>query len=280
MLARASTYSGRLRRHSLLGSSAVLAALVLAMIALIGPVVWSTDPLANNPLERLQNPSLSHPAGTDLYGRDILARLLTGARWTLLGACLVSLTVNLVGLAVAMLATTGRTVDITIGRLLEALLAVPGLVIALALTSILGPSFRNLLFALSLSGWPWYARLYRGVILTELSREYIEGARALGASRSRLLFRHVLPNIVGPVLVLATANLGFIMLNLAALSFLGLGIQPPTPEWGAMVSESRTYLQSHPWQVIAPGAAIMLAVLVVNLTGDALRDRLDPRFRV
>jgi peptide/nickel transport system permease protein len=177
------------------------------------------------------------------------------------------------------MATGHRLLDLTLGRLIDALLAVPGLVTALALTSILGPSFRNLLLALTVTGWPWYARVYRGVLLRELSSGYVESAIVAGMSRRRLLARHVLPNMIGPIIVMASANLGAIMLNLAALSFLGLGVQPPIPEWGAMINESRIYLQQHPWQVLAPGLCITLAVLTVNLTGDALRDAFDPRLR-
>jgi peptide/nickel transport system permease protein len=251
----------------------------LALLATLGPVIWGQDALSHDVTARLQGPSLAHPAGTDGYGRDLLARLLLGARWTVLGATLVSVAISVIGLFVAAMATGHRLLDLTLGRLIDALLAVPGLVTALALTSILGPSFRNLLLALTVTGWPWYARVYRGVLLRELSSGYVESAIVAGMSRRRLLARHVLPNMIGPIIVMASANLGAIMLNLAALSFLGLGVQPPIPEWGAMINESRIYLQQRPWQVLAPGLCITLAVLTVNLTGDALRDAFDPRLR-
>jgi ABC-type dipeptide/oligopeptide/nickel transport system permease subunit len=258
----------------------VLAVLALLATIAIGPTIWDRSPIAHQPGATLQNPSRAHPLGTDQFGRDLLARLMTGARWTLLGAAIVSAGISTIGLLVAAITvSSSRLVDLAICRLIEALMAVPNLVIALALTTILGPSFRNLLIALIAAGWPWYARVYRGLLLREQALLYVEGAIVTGASPARVIVRHIAPNITGPVVVLATANLGFVILNLAALSFLGLGIQPPTPEWGAMISDARLYFQRHPWQMLAPGLCITLAVLLANLAGDALRDRLDPRLR-
>lgn len=256
----------------------LLALLVLA--AFVGPLLWTHSPVAHQIDATYQGPSLSHPAGTDAFGRDLLARLLVGARWTLLGAVLVSAAVSLSGLAIAGAAViAGGWIERVICRGIEALLALPHLVVALAFTAVLGPSFRNLLFALILAGWPWYARADHALLRRELTQPYIEGATVAGAGPLRTLLRHALPNIAGPLLVLATANLGTVILSLAALSFLGLGIQPPTPEWGAMINEARLTFQIHPWQMLAPGLCIMLTVLLVNLAGDALRDRLDPRQR-
>lgn len=256
----------------------VLALIVFAAIA--GPLVWTASPTAHQPDATLQGPSLAHPLGTDQYGRDTLARILTGARWTLLGAMLVSLSVSAIGLiAGALAASAGRFVDLFISRLLEAVMALPGLVVAMALTSILGPSFRNLLLAMILSGWPWYARAYRAVFLRERSCLYVDGAIVTGASPVRIMLRHIAPNAAGPVIVLATVNAGTVILGLAALSFLGLGIKPPTPELGAMINESRLYFQTYPMQMIIPGLCITITVLAVNITGDALRDRFDSRLR-
>ena len=263
-----------------LGGVAVSALLIVAALALVGPRLWSVDPAEQRIDERLQNPSWSHPVGTDRYGRDNLARLLTGARWTLAGAVAVCTGVNIVGFAVGVLSATGsRRTDGVLGRLIEAMMALPGLVTALAFTSVLGPSFRNLLVAMVVTSWPWYARTYRSVLLKERSAPYVEGAVALGAGQLRVILRHVLPNVIGPAVVLATTNLGSVILNLAALSFLGLGIQPPTPEWGAMINDARPYFQRYPWQMIAPGLCIVTVVLCVNLAGDALRDAFDPRLR-
>ncbi len=172
---------------------------------------------------------------------------------------------------------SSRRVDGVISRLIESLLALPGIVMALALTAVLGSSFPNLLFALIVTSWPSYARIYRALILKEREAGYVESTRSLGASQSHIVFRHMIPNVIGPAAVLATANFGGVILGLASLSFLGLGMQPPTPEWGVMINEARAYFQTYPWQMIAPGACIALTVLAINLTGDSLRDLLDPR---
>jgi peptide/nickel transport system permease protein len=266
------------RRVSFLGFTATCMLVALVLATLAGPRLWGVDPLAQQIDARLQNPSLAHPLGTDQFGRDIFARLLTGARWTLTGAAVVCTGVSVIGFGIGALAAVGsRLTDNMLGRLIESLMALPGLVTALAFTSVLGPSFRNLLIAMVVTNWPWYARAYRSIILRERAAPYVEGAIALGATRARVVVRHVLPNVVGPAVVLATGNLGGVVLGLAALSFLGLGIQPPTPEWGAMINDARPYFQRFPWQMIAPGLCIVVTVLCVNLAGDALRDALDPR---
>ena len=260
--------------------AAVIVLALLFLAALVGQRFWGSDPYAQNPAIRLLDPSLAHPLGTDNFGRDLLARLVVGARWSLLGAAIVCGGTAVVGFAVGALAATGnRTTDDAIGRTVEALLAMPGLVMALALSSVLGPSFGNLIFALVATSWPSYARLSRALILKERNQNYVEGAVAAGAGQMRIVTRHILPNVLGPAVVLATSDFGKVILGLAALSFLGLGMQPPTPEWGAMINEARGYFQSHPWQMIAPGLCILLTVLAVNLLGDALRDALDPRTR-
>lgn len=259
---------------------ALLVALALLVLIALGPLLWQHSPIDHQVNARLQNPSWAHPLGTDQFGRDLLARLLAGARWTLAGALVVSVGNSALGLLVAGLAVGGRrVVDLAICRMVEALMAIPNLFIALSLTTVLGPSFRNLLIAIIVSGWLWYARAYRTMLLREQSLLYVEGAVVAGASPRRVMLRHIAPNVAGPVIVLATANLGFVILNLAALSFLGLGVQPPAPEWGAMINDSRLYFQKHPWQMIAPGLCITFTVLLVNLAGDALRDALDPRLR-
>ncbi len=263
-------------------SSIVLMGMVglIGVAILIGPYLWAASPTDQNAAMRLQGPSLEHPLGTDQYGRDTAARILLGGRWTLLGAGFVTLGVTVIGLAVAALATSGfRWVDRILGRLVDSFLAIPNLVIALAVAAVLGPSFTNLIIALVVAGWPWYARAYRAAMLRERASGYVEGAEAIGASRSRIAFRHVGPNVFGQVLVLATTNLGFVILNLAALSFIGLGVQPPTPEWGSMINEARPFFQTHPGQMLVPGICIVLTVVLINLSGDALRDHLDPRLR-
>ena len=257
---------------------ALLAAIVVAAVA--GPMLWHQGPITQHIDARLQEPSLAHPLGTDRFGRDMLARLVSGARWSLSGALIVCVGTSAAGLLVAMAATvSGRLGDAIIARLVESLMALPGLVTALALTAALGPSFTNLLFALVVTGWPRYARIYRTLILKERAAPYVEGAIAVGASPAYVVLRHVLPNTAGSVVVLATASFGYALLGLAALSFIGLGMQPPTPEWGMMINDARAYFERFPWQMLAPGLCIVVTVAAVNLAGDSLRDALDPRLR-
>jgi ABC-type dipeptide/oligopeptide/nickel transport system permease subunit len=251
--------------------------LVLLTVTL-GPLLWPASPTEQNAVNRLQPASLQHPLGTDQFGRDTLARVLTGGRWTIFGASVVTAAVTAIGLLIAAVATSGSVFgDIIVGRAIDALLAIPHLVIALAIAAVLGPSYINLILALIIAGWPWYARAYRSMLAKEQTAGYVEGAIMSGARTSRVMLRHIGPNVAGQVLILATTNLGFVMLNLAALSFVGLGIQPPTPEWGAMINEARPFFQSHPMQMITPGLCIVTTVVVFNMVGDSLRDRFDPQ---
>lgn len=268
----------RRRRVSASGYAAVIVLVCVIALAIIGPPLWRWDAVTQHIDLRLQNPTAAHPLGTDSFGRDVLGRLLLGARWSLTGAAVVCAGTSLLGFLIGMLAaSSGRWVDTMLGRLIESLMALPGLVTALALTSVLGPSFPNLLVAMVVTSWPSYARLYRALILKERAAQYVESAVALGATRRHVVFRHILPNVIGPAAVLATANFGGVILGLAGLSFLGFGMQPPTPEWGMMINEARPYFQRFPWQMVAPGLCIAVTVLAVNLMGDALRDALDPR---
>jgi ABC-type dipeptide/oligopeptide/nickel transport system permease subunit len=268
------------RRLGWTGTQAIVFLIFLIVLAIVGPNVWPWRALEQHMDALLQDPSLTHPLGTDEFGRDILARLLLGARWSLAGAAIICAGTSTLGFVVAAIAVSGsRKVDAIMGRVIEAMMALPGLVTALAFASILGASFVNLLFALIITSWPWYARTYRALLLKERSAQYVESAIAAGAGRWRVLLKHVLPNIIGPAAVLATANFGAVILNLAGLSFLGLGMQPPTPEWGEMINEAARYFQDYPWQMIAPGVCIAATVLAINLLGDGLRDVADPRTR-
>lgn len=274
------TRRNRWRRLGWTGFEALGFLIFLVVVALIGPPLWRWGALEQHMDALLQDPSLAHPLGTDEFGRDILARLLLGARWSLAGAAVICAGTSLLGFFIAALAVSGgRKADAIIGRVIEAMMALPGLVTALAFASILGASFVNLLFALIITSWPWYARTYRVLLLKERSALYVESAVAAGAGHWRVTLRHVLPNIIGPGAVLATANFGAVILNLAGLSFLGLGMQPPTPEWGEMINEAARYFQDDPWQMIAPGLCIAATVLAINLLGDGLRDVADPRTR-
>jgi ABC-type dipeptide/oligopeptide/nickel transport system permease subunit len=270
----------RWRKLGWTGTGALVYLPLLVVVAIVGPQVWTWTAFDQHMDLLLQEPSLPHPLGTDEFGRDILARLLFGARWSLAGAAVICAGTSLLGFLVAALGTSGsRKTDAIVGRVIEAMMSLPGLVTALAFAAILGASFTNLLLALIVTSWPWYARTYRALLLKERSALYVESAIAAGASRWRVLLAHTLPNIIGPAAVLATANFGSVILNLAGLSFLGLGMQPPTPEWGEMINEGARYFQDYPWQMIAPGMCIAATVLAVNLLGDALRDVADPRTR-
>ncbi|NJM08601.1 ABC transporter permease [Candidatus Gracilibacteria bacterium] len=259
-----------IRRLSLTGRVALAGLLTIVLATLLGPLLWPQDPLAQNIVARLAGPSLAHPLGTDQFGRDVLARLLLGGRWSLLGAGIVCLGTTMIGFTLGVLAAAGpRWLDRTISTITTTFQAVPGVLLALALTALLGASFVNLLVALILTNWTWYARMYRAQVAQALAAPYIEGARAVGVGPWRMLARHIGPHILGPALVVATINVGAVILNLSALSFIGLGLPPPTPEWGTMISEARTYFQRAPLLMLAPGLAIASTVLCVNLLGNA-----------
>lgn len=268
--------SPRGRGLSLLGSAALGGLIAIVLAILVGPLLWPLDPLKQNLLGRLAEPSLAHPLGTDQFGRDLFARLLHGGRWSLLGSLVVCLGTTALGFALGVLAAVGPPwLDQAISSVTTTFQAVPSVLLALALTALLGTSFTNLLVALILTNWTWYARMYRAQIAHALAAPHIEGARAAGVGLWGLLSRHIAPHILGPALVVATINVGSVILNLSALSFIGLGLAPPTPEWGNMISEAKTYFQRAPLLMVAPGLAIAMTVLCVNLLGNALRDRVD-----
>ncbi|WP_246084359.1 nickel transporter permease [Salinadaptatus halalkaliphilus] len=250
---------------------------VLVVFALVGPSVSPYDPTAQLLEARLEGPSLAHPLGTDALGRDIATRLAYGARVSLALAVAATLVRLVIGTTVGLLAATGgRLVDTVLMRLVDVQLAFPGLVLALVIAGVLGPSLRNVVIALSLVGWASYARVVRGSVLSIRERPFVRSAKLHGTPWHRLVRRHLLPHLVSPVLVLATLNVGTVVLAVAGLSYLGLGAQPPTPEWGTMIANGRNYLRAAPWIVTAPGVAIMLTVISFNLLGDGLRDALDP----
>ncbi|HVL98199.1 MAG TPA: nickel transporter permease [Egibacteraceae bacterium] len=248
------------------------------LAAVFAPALSPHDPNAQEVLARLAPPSLEHPLGTDHLGRDMLSRLLYGTRWSLGAAVAATLLVLVIGLPAGLVAGYyGGLLDTMIMRLVDVLLALPPLVIALAVVGTLGPGVRNVMIALVGVTWVLYARVVRGLALSLRDREYAVAARALGASNFRIMSRHIVPNMISPVLVLASLQTGKLLLALAALGFFGLGVQPPTPEWGTMLNQGRAFLTSAPQLMIYPGAAITLVVLGFNLLGDGLRDVFDPR---
>ncbi|OAQ54373.1 hypothetical protein HTG_02175 [Natrinema mahii] len=250
---------------------------VLSIAAVFGPVIAPYDPTSQDLVNRLQPPTPAHPMGTDQLGRDVFSRLLYGARLSLGIAVAVTAIRLVLGTAIGLLAGyVGGWLDELLMRLVDVQLAFPGLVLALVVAGILGPSLRNVMLALAVVGWASYARLVRSSVLSTKEREFVQAARLMGVSRRRIAVRHLLPNVVGPLVVLATMNLGTVILGTAGLSFIGLGAQPPTPEWGTMLSAGRHHLREAWWLANAPGATIMLTVLGFNLLGDGLRDVLDP----
>ena len=221
--------------------------------------------------------SSAFPLGTDHLGRDELSRLLYGARTTLGTASVVLALVMIIALTVGALSGYyGGWLDTILMGVVDLLLAFPGLILAVAIAGTLGPSLINVLIAMAAVWWAGYARLIRGMVLSMRKREFVEAARAIGASDTRIIINHIARNILGPFVVLATLDMGSIILGIAGLNFLGLGAQPPTPEWGAMLNDARPFLQSAPQLLLYPGAGIVLVVLGFNLLGDGLRDMLDP----
>jgi peptide/nickel transport system permease protein len=270
-----------LRRQPLAAAGAVLlAAFVLSGLA--APWLSRYNPMAIDLLHRLEGPSAAHWAGTDELGRDTLARLLFGARISLaVSVTVVSVSLAL-GLAVGGLAGyLGGWVDIALTTFaMNTFQSLPGILLAIAFAAFLGPGFLNLVLALAIGGWAGYGRLVRAQVMAVREREYVDAARALGASGMRIFFRHILPNIVQPVVVQAAIGMAGVILAEATLSFLGLGIPAPAPSWGAMLNDARLHLFDSPHMVLFPAAAVAGAVLGFNFLGDALRDQLDPRTRL
>src|SRR3954468_16423185 len=253
---------------------------LFALGALLAPLIAPYDPLAQDLATRLDPPSGAHWLGTDQLGRDILSRLLYGSRISLVIGVVVVGVAGVFGTAVGLVAGyAGGLVEEAVMRLTEIFLAFPPLILAMAIAGALGPSLTNAIIAIAAVTWAVYARLARGQVLSLRQREYVEAARSIGASRTRILLRHLLPNAVAPLLIQASFDMGSAIVSAAGLSFIGFGAQPPTPEWGVMISEGRNYISTEPCLSLFPGLAILLAVGAFNLLGDGLRDVLDPRLR-
>jgi peptide/nickel transport system permease protein len=269
---------GLLRHRGARVGLAILGLLIL--LALAAPWLSPRDPIRTAPREALRAPTRAFPLGSDQYGRDVLSRVLHGGRISLVvGLVSVGIAVGL-GAPIGLVAGYyGGRLDLVLMRLMDVMLAFPGILLALAIVSVLQPSLPNLMIAVGIAQVPTYARLVRGTVLAAREHLYVEAARAAGCRDHGILVRYLLPNVVAPLIVTATLGLGTAILSAAALSFLGLGSQPPEPEWGRMLSEGRDYLREAWWISTFPGVGIMAMVLGMNLVGDGLRDVLDPRLR-
>lgn len=275
-------FSGVWRR--LRKSPGALVGLVLIVLLIVSaafaPLIAHSDPLAQNLTQQAQHPSLAHPFGTDKLGRDLFSRIVYGSRISIrIGFLAVGIAITFGTFLGVIAGYFGKAVDSAIMGFMDLMLAFPSIILAIGITTILGPSINHLMIAVGIVYIPQYARLARSSVLSVKELEYVEAAKALGARVPRILLRHVLPNILAPLIVQAMLGIGTAELEAAGLSYLGLGARPPTPEWGAMLNDARDYWLSAPWALVFPGIAITLMVLGFNLLGDGLRDALDPTQR-
>lgn len=261
---------------------AVLGACLLALLigcAVSAPLIAPSSPIEQSD-DSLVVPNVEYPMGTDALGRNVLSRVIFGARISLgvgVGAVAIAL---LVGATIGILGGYfGGRVDAIVVMVIDVFMSFPALLVAMVIASLLGPTLRNVMIAVGIGQFTQFARVIRSTALVEKEEEYITAARAIGCGQARIIARHIVPNTIAPLLVLASVNMGWAILDAAALGFLGLGAQPPTPEWGNMVNAGRAYIQRAPWLIWFPGLAIMMAVLGANLLGDGLRDALDPKLR-
>lgn len=260
-------------------TTAIIILIFLAFLSIFAPVLTDYNPVRNNARNRLQPPSGEHLLGTDQFGRDIFTRILYGIRTSMqVGLAVVVLTVIFGGLF-GVAAGFYPGIDKIIMRILDAMMAFPGIIIAISLAAIWGAGKLNIILALSFAYFPKMARIVRSAVISIKDLEYVESARAAGANDLRIIFKYILKNSASPIMVQATFNFALAILDEAALSFLGVGIMPPAPSLGAMVTDARTYMVVAPWMIFAPGIMIVLAVLSLNLLGDGLRDLLDPHLK-
>lgn len=255
--------------------------LVFVLIALLANVISPKELItAQDSAVRLQGPSAEHWFGTDAYGRDLFTRVVYGSRISLtIGLFTAFFALIIGGTLGAAAAFYGGKVDDTVMRIMDIFTAIPGTLLALAIVAALGASMVNLLIAITISSIPGFARLIRSTVLTVVESDFIEAARACGTSDARIIIKHILPNAIGPIIIQTTGSISGMILQASGLSFIGMGVQAPTPEWGAMISEAREYMRQCPHMMIFPGICIILAALSFNLIGDGLRDALDPRLR-
>ncbi|MCL6477348.1 MAG: nickel ABC transporter permease subunit NikC [Peptococcaceae bacterium] len=280
MLDKENLFSGaflRLAKDKLALAGLVIVILII-LVGVFAPYLMPNDPVKVSLDQRLAPPSSAYPLGTDHLGRCLLSRLILGTRISLSVSAIVLLTILVISIPVGTIAGyVGGRVDNLLMRFVDILLAFPDLILALVIAGMLGPGLLNVMLAMSAVWWVGYARVIRGLVLSVKEKEYIMAARACGTPEWAIVIRHILPNVSSPVIVLATLDVGRLILSISGLSFLGLGAQPPTPEWGSMLNDGRSYMQVAPQLMVYPGLAIMIVALAFNLLGDGLRDALDPR---
>lgn len=272
----------KVRRDHLKGKLICFSILVimLLLMAAFAKHLCPYDPYEQDLLQAQKAPGMEHILGTDRYGRDMFSRVLVGSTISIYATLLLVVIVTVCGTVIGVLCGWfGGVFDTILMRISDLFLAFPSLVFALAVAGVLGGGIQNAVIALAVIGWPKFARLARGLTLSQKDAPYLMAVKMSGSSVPKILFRHVLPNIAGPILVTAVLDIGTMMMELAGLSFLGLGVQPPMAEWGSMINDGRSMLQIAPWMVLAPGAAIFVTVMIFNLFGDTLRDYLDPKQR-
>lgn len=254
---------------------------IFLVIAIFAPLIAPYDPLEQNMQIKLESPSFAHPFGTDEFGRDILSRIMYGAQISLMIGVISVLFAVIFGVALGTVAGYfGGLLDSIIMRIMDVLLAFPSFLLAMAIVSVLGPGMINVMIAIGVFSIPTFSRIARSEVISIKNKEYIEAAQAIGAKDRLIIFKHLIPNSISPIIVLSTLRIATSIITAAGLSFLGMGAQPPTPEWGAMLSEGREYLRVAPHVSTIPGLAIMFMVLGFNMLGDGLRDALDPKMKV
>lgn len=253
-------------------------AITLIICSLFSEYLCPYDPYLQDLSIAKAPPSAEHLLGTDRYGRDMLSRVIIGSQTSIFSTLLLVSFITIFGTVIGVIcAWNGKTVDNILMRISDMFLAFPGLVFALAVAAVLGGGMQNAVIALAVISWPKFARVARSQTLVQKESVYLRAAKLSGSSTGKLIFKHILPNISGPILVTAVLDIGTMMMELAGLSFLGLGAKPPVAEWGSMMSDTRNLLTTHPWVTMAPGIAIFISVMVFNLLGDSVRDWLDPR---